>query len=148
VGGASRGAIGTDGEGNVRARDGDDGGGEEHVSGRSRSRSGTEGGAEAGEEREQEHEQSGITVSARHHVCAPSAALSSLLDYWHRSQHRRSHETSLRPLLTSKLFCIIPLPNQPRSPPLLALEQSLSTAAISAKRCFSWSGGREERDSM
>jgi hypothetical protein len=89
-------------------------------------------------------------VSARYHVYSSAAACScsSLLDYWHRSQQRRGHETSLRPLLTSKLFCIIPLPNQPRSPPLLALEQSLSVAAISAKRCLSWSGGREESDSM
>lgn len=33
---------------------------------------------------------------------------------------------------TSKLFCMAPAPNHPKSPPFLALEQSLSSAAIRA----------------
>lgn len=44
--------------------------------------------------------------------------------------------------LTSKAFCIWPRPNQPRSPPLRALEQSLSVLAILANSAACWSCGR------
>lgn len=55
--------------------------------------------------------------------------------------------TAVSQILTSKLFCIIPWPNQPRSPPFLALEQSLSTAAILANSEAIWSGGSDWRRS-
>jgi len=47
--------------------------------------------------------------------------------------------------LTSKLFCIIPRPNHPKSPPLRALEQSLSSAAIRANSLLISSAGRDWR---
>lgn len=60
--------------------------------------------------------------------------------------HATPRSATLR--LTSKLFCICPRANQPRSPPFRALLQSDSVAAVSANARGRWAAGSAESAAM
>jgi hypothetical protein len=73
-----------------------------------------------------------IVVQARPETYCPGG-------HWQEKQHKS---------LTSKLFCIIPGPNHPRSPPFFADEQSLSVEAVLANSRVSSSGESDCRRFM
>ena len=69
------------------------------------------------------------------------ASCSSEIHPMERTSSGRGREETTR--LTSNAFCIAPGPNQPKSPPFRADEQSLSVLAISANALGTSFGGRD-----
>ena len=94
----------------------------------------------AGREAERHHCSRWILLE----IPEPPFILEPRLSHNHPSA-RALAKLAFSPSLTSKLFCIIPFPNQPRSPPFFALEQSLSVDAIFANSLGTSEGGSERR---